>query len=216
MFCLALGYFVSYLPYTVVASYILVATAGLAPPGAAQLIAVGFTVGAVVALSYPALRSSLRGTASSRERIVLFVCGGNQSRSAMAKCIAGAVLASTRSGYRETIACVGVKVCTPGTPMTDAAYAVLQEAGVIPHRHRSRLLTAELCRSADAICCMTAEHLAAVLALAPDVADRAHRLAEDGIAEPRATSLDEHRRTAVVIPRAVRLPPAAQFPGECS
>lgn len=112
MFYLALGYFVSYLPYAIL-------------------------VGAVVALSYPALRASLRGIASSPERMVLFGCGGNQSRSAMARWIAPAVLASPRSRRRVRIASAGVTVHTPGAPMTDVAYAVLQEIGVIPHRHRS-------------------------------------------------------------------------------
>lgn len=194
------------------ASYILVATAGLAPPGSAQLIAVAFIVGAVGALSYPALRDRLRGTASPRERMVLFVCGGNQSRSAMAECIARAMMATARSGHLVTIASAGVKVHAPGTPMTDAAYAVLDEAGVIPHRHRSRPLTAELCRRADAIYCLTVEHRAAVLALAPDVADRTHCLAGSDIPEPSATSLDDHRHTAVLIQQAVRQRLAEQFP----
>lgn len=194
------------------ASYILMAAAGLAPPGNAQLIAVAFIVGAVVALSYPALRDNLRGTIRPRERVVLFVCGGNQSRSAMAECIARAAMATTRSGHLVTIASAGVKVHTPGAPMTDAAHAVLQEAGVIPHRHRSRPLTAELCRGADAIYCMTVEHRAAVLALAPDVADRTHCLADSDIPEPSATSLDDHRHTVVLIQQAVRVRLAEQFP----
>jgi protein-tyrosine-phosphatase len=193
-----------------VASYLLVALAGLAPPGRGQLIAVAFIVGAVVALSYPALRGRLGGTAAP-ERMVLFVCGGNQSRSAMAKCIARAVMASLRSGHRVTIASAGVKVHTPGAPMTDAAAAVLQEAGIIPHRHRSRRLTPEMCRRAEAIYCMTAEHRAAVLALAPDVADRTHCLADGDIPEPSATSLDDHRRTASVLQQAVRVRLAEQF-----
>ena len=196
----------------IAASYILMAGAGLAPPGNAQLIAVVFIVGAVVALSYPALRDNLRGVIRRRERVVLFVCGGNQSRSAVAECIARAAMATTRSGHLVTIGSAGVKVHTPGAPMTDAAHAVLQEAGVIPYRHRSRPLTADLCRGADAIYCMTVEHRAAVLALAPDVADRTHCLADSDIPEPSATSLDDHRRTAALIQQAMRMRLAEQFP----
>ena len=79
MFYLAFGYFVACLACAILAA------AGLAPPGGAQLIAVVFIVGAVVALVYPALRASLRGAAPLTERVVLLVCGGNQSRSAMAQ-----------------------------------------------------------------------------------------------------------------------------------
>jgi protein-tyrosine-phosphatase len=69
--------------------------------------------------------------------------------------------------------------------MTEAAYAILQEAGVIPHRHRSRPLTAELCRRADAIYC--------------------------DIPEPSATSLDDQRHTAMLIQQAVQQRLARQF-----
>lgn len=58
---------------------------------------------------------------------------------------------------------------------------------------------------------MTAEHRAAVLELAPDVADRTHLLAETGIPEPAALSLEDHRRIAVVIQQAVRARLAEQF-----
>lgn len=167
--------------------------------------------GAVAALSYPVLRDSLRGAASPSERMALFVCGGNQSRSAMAECIARAAMDTTRSGYLVTITSAGLKVHAPGAPMTEAAYAVLQEAGVIPPRYRSRPLTPELCRRADAIYCMTVEHCAAVLALAPDVADRTHCLAGGDLPELSATSLDDHRRTPVLIQQAVRSRLVEQF-----
>lgn len=201
---LAFGYFISHLPCALLART-------LDPPGSAQLIAVACVVGAVVALSYPTLRDSLEGSAPPSERVVLFVCGENQSRSAIAEWFARAAMATARSGHLATIASAGIKLRAPGAPMTDAAYAVLQEAGIIPHRHRSRPLTAELCRQADVVYCMTAEHRAAVLALAPDVADRTHCLAERDIAEPSAVSLDDHRRTAMLIQQAVEQRLAEQF-----
>lgn len=205
VFYLALGYLISYLPYAFLAKAL---SSGVVP----GVDAVVFLVGAVVALSYPVLRAHLGGTTRPRERVVLFVCGGNQSRSVMAECIARAAMATARSGHLATIASAGVKLHTPGTSMTDAAHAVLEEAGVIPHRHRPRPLTADLCRHADAIYCMTVEHRAAVLALAPDVADRTHCLAEGDIPEPSATSLDDHRRTAALIQQSVRMRLAEQFP----
>lgn len=193
MFYLALGYFLSYLPY---AALVKALSTGIdAPSGGlvllpGQLIAVIFLVGVVVAVSYPALRG-IHGGTMAPERMVLFVCGGSQSRSA--------------------IASAGVEVHTQGAPMTDAAAAILEEAGIIPHRHRSRQLTPEMCRRADVTCCMTAEHRAAVLALAPDVGERIHCLAEGDIPALSATSLDDHRRSATVIQRAVRARLAEQF-----
>jgi len=187
------------------ASYILMLLAGLPPPGTSQLIALGFIFGAIIALSYPALQGIRRGVAPAPSRLILFVCGGNQSRSPIAECISIGVLAAARAGHLVTVVSAGVKVHAPGTPMTEFAYAVLREAGVVPHRHRSRSLTTDLARRAHAIYCMTAEHRAAVLALAPEVAERTHCLDATGdIPEPRATSLDEHRDAARIIGQAVR------------
>jgi protein-tyrosine-phosphatase len=237
VFYLALGYFLSYLPYALLAKalssgivpgidrpvgglvvlpaaalgqLLAMPMAGVGPPGTGQLIAVVLIVGAVAALPYPALRDSV-GRAASPERMVLFVYGENQSRAAMARWLARAELARARSGPRVTIASAGVEVDLPGEPMTDAAYAILQEAGILPHRHRSRRLAPETCRGAAAIYCMTAEHRAAVRALAPDVADRMHLLAEADIPGPATTSPDDHRRSAGVIQDALRMRPMEQF-----
>jgi protein-tyrosine-phosphatase len=187
------------------ASYILMAVAGLAPPGSLQLIAVSFIVGAVIALSYPALRVMGNRAVSPPQRLVLFVCGGNQARSPIAECISMGLLAAARSGNLLKVASAGVKVHAPGTPMTEFAYVVLREHGVVPHRHRSLSLTAELCRRAETIYCMTAAHCEAVIALAPEVAERTHCLDAAGdIPEPAVTSLDEHRHTAAIIRKAVQ------------
>jgi protein-tyrosine-phosphatase len=197
----------------IVASYLLVALAGLPPPGTPQLIALVIVVGAVAALSYPALRDKLQGIAPPRQRMMLFVCGGNQARSARAECVARGLAAAARSGHLLTVASAGTRVRTPGTPMTDGAHAALRESGAIPHRHRSRPLTAELCRRADVIYCMTADQCAAVIALAPEVAERTHCLAAEDIPEPSG-SLQEYRDALVAIQRAVqqRLAEQLSFP----
>jgi protein-tyrosine-phosphatase len=188
-----------------VASYLLMVVMGLPPPGAAQLVALGFIAGAIVMLSYPALRARRRRLVSPPQRLVLFVCGGNQARSPIAECISLGLLAAARAGHLVSVESAGVKVHAAGAPMTGFAYAVLRESGFVPHRHRSRPLTAELCRRAVAIYCMTAEQCAAVIALAPEVADRTQCLdAAGSIPEPSATSLDEHRRAVAIIRRAVR------------
>jgi protein-tyrosine-phosphatase len=187
VFYLALGYFVSYLPYAIMAKAL---SSGIVP-------GVDAPIGGLVLLPAAALGQLLV--------MPIFLGASGWWRFASERWTRG------RSGHRVTISSAGVEVHTPGAPMTDFAYAVLQEAGVIPHRHRSRRLTPEMCRRADVIYCMTAEHRAAVLALAPDVADRTHCLAEGDIPEPSGTSLDDHRRTAVVIQQAVRQRLAEQF-----
>jgi protein-tyrosine-phosphatase len=188
----------------IVASYILVAVAGLAAPGTLQLLSLAIIVGAVAALSYPALQDLRRGNSARPERMMLFVCGGNRVRSAMAECITRGIAASARSGHRLTVASAGVEVRAPGTPMTDGAYFALRETGAVPHRHRSRPLTAELCRRADVIYCMTAAQRAAVIALAPDVAERTHCLTPEDIPEPSGSSPQEYRHMAALIQRAVQ------------
>lgn len=187
------------------ASYILMMLAGLAPPGAMQLIALSFILAAVTALSYPALRKMGNRAVSPPPRLVLFVCGGNQARSPIAECISMGLLATARAGNLLKVASAGVKVHAPGSPMTEFAYVVLREHGVVPHRHRSLPLTAELCRRAETIYCMTAAHCEAVIALAPEVAERTQCLDAAGdIPEPAVTSLDEHRHTAAIIRKAVQ------------
>jgi protein-tyrosine-phosphatase len=212
VFYVALGYFISYLSYALLAKGIFCGVVpgidwpagGLVLLPAAVLgqrlampiflgVAGGDTVvGAVVALSYPALRNSLPRTAPPPERMMLFVREGNLSRSNMATCIAPAAMVAARSGHLMTIASPGITVHTPASPMTEAANAVFQEVGTIRHRHRSRPLTA-------------------VLVLAPEMADRAHCLAGSDIPGPAAASLDDHRHTAVLIQQAVQKRLAEKF-----
>lgn len=61
----------------------------------------------------------------------------------------GPLLACARSGHRVTVVSARVETHALGAAMTDFAHAVLQDAGIIPHRHRSQ--RTELCRRADAI-----------------------------------------------------------------
>ena len=89
-------------------------------------------------------------------------------------------------GRLVTMASGGVTVHTPDSPMIEAAYAFLQEAGVIARRHRSRHLTVQPCR-AEVIYCITAEHRAAVFAQ------------------------DDHRQTAALIQQGVQKRLAEKF-----
>jgi protein-tyrosine-phosphatase len=177
-----------------VASYGLTWIFGIDPPATEVLIAAGFVVLAVAALSYPQLRRLVRpGSAPliASRRTVLFVCGGNTGRSPIAAALTRFELAgwggSAAEGLFATSA--GVKVRAPGAPMAPEAVAALRELGAGVHAHGSQSLTRELCERSAVIFCMTEEQRQAVVALAPEVAPRTFRLDPDAdLAEPERGS----------------------------
>jgi protein-tyrosine-phosphatase len=119
---------------------------------------------AILALAYPAIRTSLR---RNRQPLMLFICGGNTCRSAKAETIAGTALATTR--WRITSAGINA---TSGTPMPEHARTALTQIGLSAPDHRSRQVTPELIAEAHTIYTMTAAHRDAVLAIAPEAADK--------------------------------------------
>ncbi|GAA3369326.1 hypothetical protein GCM10020367_11600 [Streptomyces sannanensis] len=187
------------------ASFALAWLAGLAAPGAAQLTALSFVVCAVAALSFPTL------SRAGRRRLLLFVCGGNTSRSAMAESIARSELAQARTRWstpRLRVASGGVAVTRPGAAMTRAARTSLAELGY--HRaaartHRARPVTPGLCRRSTAIYCMTGAQRDQVIALVPEVGGRVFCLdpARD-IPDPAGRSAEVHRACAQHIQQSVR------------
>ncbi|WUI01906.1 hypothetical protein OHR68_08865 [Spirillospora sp. NBC_00431] len=211
-----------------VASYALVWLAGMAAPGAAQLAALVLILGAIAALSAPALaalplagRLRGRGTgtrtgAAARLRL-LFVCDGNTSRSAMAAAIARSdarsvaaaarsrTLAGLRAAPRVQLASAGISVRRPGAPMNDQARAALAGLGVRAGRHRARPVSPELCRTSTAIYCMTQEQRDTLLALMPELRGRTFRLDEaEDVPNPSGQSPEAYARCARRIRHAVR------------
>jgi protein-tyrosine-phosphatase len=186
-----------------VASYGLAWLTGLATPGAGQLAGTAFIVLAGLALSYPALReAAARRWAWARRRRVLFVCGGNTGRSAMAEAIARADANGTWSPRSA-----GLAPRVSGAPMAAPAVAALRQMGVPPRRHRTRQLTRQMCRDADAVFCMTRAQRTAVEQLAPEARGRTFCLdpARD-IPDP-ASAPDPgaaYLRTALVLREQVR------------
>ncbi|MDX2017105.1 MAG: Sua5/YciO/YrdC/YwlC family protein [Planctomycetota bacterium] len=139
------------------------------------------------------------------ERMVLFVCTGNTCRSPMAEAIARARLGP---GFRAESAGVSA---FDGDAMTAEAAQALEEMGIAANsgggrgagggggRHRSRGLTAEMLREADAIYALTASHRRAALAIAgPGHEERIRLLDPAGadIADPIGGPIDLYRRTA--------------------
>ncbi|MEO3754528.1 hypothetical protein [Streptomyces sp. B6B3] len=194
----------------VVSAYALTAVTGLAPPGDAQLVAFGFVVAAVVVLSWPALAA---GRADRRRvpRLLLFVCGGNTSRSPMAAAIAAHELSAGSSGGppaggRVRVASAGLSVRSPGAPLSAEAAIVLRELGVaVPDRHASRALTPRLCRRADAVYCMTQAQRRDIIRLWPAGASRTHCLDPHlDLPDPAGRPVQDYRDTAQLIHQAVR------------
>jgi len=200
-----------------VASFGLAWLTGIATPGAGQLAGTALIGLAVLALSYPALRAAAaRRWAWARRQRVLFVCGGNTGRSAMAEAIARADGDRTWSPRSA-----GLAPRVAGAPMAEPAVAALRGIGVPPRRHRTRQLTRQMCRDADAVFCMTRAQRTAIEQLAPEARGRTFCLdpARD-IADPAgapdpaaaylrtAQSLREHVR-ARLRERLPRLQPQA-------
>jgi protein-tyrosine-phosphatase len=151
-----------------VASFGLAWLTGIAVPGTGQLLGTALIGLAVLALSYPALRAAAaRRWAWARRRRVLFVCGGNTGRSAMAEAIARAEGDGTWSPRSA-----GLAPRVAGAPMAEPAAAALRRIGVPPRRHRTRQLTRKMCREADAVFCMTRAQRTAVEQLAPEARGR--------------------------------------------
>jgi protein-tyrosine-phosphatase len=149
-----------------VASFALTALTGIAAPGAGQLIGTGFVGLAILALSFPAIRASMRRSAS--QPLLLFICGGNTCRSAMAEAIARTALA----GGRWRIASAGLNA-SAGSPIADNAVTALNELGVlVPDNHQARQVTPELVAEAHTIYTMTNAHRDALLELVPEAADK--------------------------------------------
>lgn len=173
-----------------VASFALTALTGIAAPGAGQLVATGFILMAIAALSYPAIRATLRR--QQNLPMLLFVCGGNTCRSAMAEAIAGSAVATGR--WRITSAGLDAQ---PGAPIAERAVTALTELSVPTPNHRSRQVTPQLIAEAHTVYCMTAAHRTAVLELAPDAAGKTICLDPDGdIPNPHGKSQSAYRECA--------------------
>lgn len=168
-----------------VASFGLTALTGIAAPGTGQLIATGFIALAILALSFPAIRTTLRRSPTQTDQpLMLFICGGNTCRSAMAETIARTALATTR--WRITSAGLNA---TPDTSMPEHARTALTQLGIPTPDHRARQVTPELINQAHTIYAMTTAQRDAILTLAPHAADKTICLDPDGdIPDPHGPS----------------------------
>lgn len=144
------------------------------------------------------------------ERLFLFVCTGNTCRSPMAEAVARAIV-SDRPPLATGLARVPIRIASAGVaagdgqPMTPEAVSALSDMGVSAGRHRSRSLTRELIREAEAIFVMTRSHRAAVLDIDRAAAGKVSLLSPEGrdIPDPIGGTLADYRDALATIRDAV-------------
>ncbi len=144
-------------------------------------------------------------------RAILFVCSGNTCRSPMAEAIARQELADRLGVDPDALEAHHWRVLSagafaaPGAPITPEAADALASLGIDPPQHGARALNIEMVQQAEAIFCMTEAHEQAVLALAPDAADRVQRLDPDGeIEDPMGSGRDVYQRCAQRLRQLIR------------
>jgi protein-tyrosine-phosphatase len=199
----------------IVASLFLTGMYSAAPPATSQYIAAVTVMCATLLLCYPTISGYLAARRIARlvpTRRLLFVCGGNTSRSPMAAAIARAEVAgfTAEGGVNGSapwrVDSAGVSVGSPGAPLSPEAATVLAEIGVgTPPDHTARQLTAAMCADTDVVYCMTREQRDAVVALAPSAADRTVCLDPDGdVADPSGRPVEAYRDCAAALQTLVR------------
>jgi protein-tyrosine-phosphatase len=189
----------------VAAAFALTAIFGVAPPSAAQFVAVVCVVLAAFALSYPTIRAARLTDRRATRKLLVFVCGQNNVRSPMAAAIARFELARANAGPEWDVTCAGVTVGRPGTPMPAAAMKALRQLGIHAPPHFSRELTRQMCADSTAIYCMTRRQREIVAELTPSATDRVLCLDPNAdVPEPGDDGVDSYRDSAGRIHSLVR------------
>jgi molybdate transport system ATP-binding protein len=123
---------------------------------------------------------------SSLQRLFVFVCSGNTSRSPMAQAICNAEIARRLRVPLESLERLGIKAVSaglnarPGEPLTEEAGAALAAIGMQGVEHRSGNLTHRLAQKAEAIFCMTQAQRDELMAKFPEAAAKIHCLQPPG------------------------------------
>lgn len=192
----------------IVSSYALMILFGGQPPNAYQLLATMVVIAALLVLgSYQPVG---RPTAFS-QRVFLFVCSGNTSRSPLAAAICTAEMAARLGLNVDELAAAGIRISSagvsavPGTPFSRFAQAALVQLGLSGSAHVARQVTAELVDEADAIYCMTAGQRSQLVSMFPDAESKSTTLDPNGdIDDPHEGGMDAYRRMAEQIQQLIR------------
>lgn len=129
------------------------------------------------------------------ERLILFVCTGNTCRSPMAAAMARAIVGTSRDDL-TTVGSAGTSTAD-GMGAAYEAIETMRRQGLDLTRHRTRLLTRDLCAAADVIYVMTASHRARVLEIDPSADGKTMLLDPAGdIEDPVGLPLAAYEATA--------------------
>jgi protein-tyrosine-phosphatase len=179
-----------------VASFGLTWFLGWKLPSGYQLAGAGVIFAALAILMVSTVRGyrpAIRGLA---QRLVLFVCAGNTSRSPMAQALCNDEILRRLGLPREGLDGIAVKAVSagltarPGRPFSAASRSALQQLGVSPHEHSSQEITPELVEQAERIFCMTEDQCRGLVSRFPEAVSKVRRLDPEGdIEDPRGQDL---------------------------
>ncbi|HEV7682470.1 MAG TPA: molybdenum ABC transporter ATP-binding protein [Pyrinomonadaceae bacterium] len=116
------------------------------------------------------------------QRLFLFVCAGNTSRSPMAQALCNAEIASRLGVPADSLERLGIKAISaglsahPGEPLVAEAEQALATIGMPGIEHRSGNLTHRLAEKAEIIFCMTEAHGTRLRTMFPEAAAKVHCL----------------------------------------
>lgn len=151
------------------------------------------------------------------QRVYLFVCGENTSRSPVAQAICNSEVArllklSPREGKPKFEALSAGLFVSASRPMSAKAVSALQKLGCEPQPHASRQVTRDLVERADAIYCMTDQQCRELALTFPDATWKLQRLDPvSNVEDPPSAEPVDFLRVATRIRDLVRWRLESQF-----
>lgn len=145
------------------------------------------------------------------QKVYLFICDGNRSRSPMAQAICNHAILQfhqflgtnvTNSTFHTISA--GLKT-NPGQPMSHPAQTVLKDLGITPHPHKTCEVSHEMVQQASTIFCMTQQQCQEMVQRFPHAANRIQPLDANGdIENPKGHDIHTFQSVAEQIQTCVR------------
>jgi protein-tyrosine-phosphatase len=137
---------------------------------------------ALAILMVSTLRDSRPTMRSVAQRLVVFVCSGNTSRSPMAQAFCNAEILRRLVAPNDRLDGVPIRAvsagltASAGRPFSAASLGALHRLGVPAHEHASREVTPELVAQSERIFCMTEEQCRTLVDRFPAASPKVHRL----------------------------------------